>query len=206
MTIATDTAATPQRLIDAALECMSEGGYQSASARAITRAAGVNPGLLQYYYEGKGPLMLEAYRQFTQGELAAALHAAVEAWPDPAGQLAAFTREALFFGAQGDRRLNTWVAFQELVITDAGVAAAQAEYHDCYLEALGGWIADIAAAKGERLTAAAVRRLAIGAGAVIDGVRLERARNPSRMTPEEALSIALGLIEPPAADAKTPAP
>ena len=183
-----------QSLIDATLRCLATGGYQSASVRAITKAAGVTPGLLRYYFEEKSSLMLEAYRQFKRGALAAYLQAAADAGPEPARQLQAFTRAVLFFNADDRSEMNIWVSFQELVITDAEMAAAQAEYYDCFLEALAGWITDIYAARGEQLMPGAVRKLAIGVNSVIDGVRLECSLNPSRMTPEEALEIALDMI------------
>ena len=183
-----------QRLIDAALECMATGGYQSASVRTITKIAGVTPGLLRYYFEEKSSLMLEAYRQFKRDTLAVYMQAAGSAGPDPAAQLEAFTRSVLFSGAADRRQMNIWVSFQELVITEPEVAAAQAENYDLFLETLGGWITDICAARGEQLTAAAVRKLAIGVNSVIDGVWLECSLNPARMTPEEALEIALDMI------------
>jgi AcrR family transcriptional regulator len=183
-----------QSLIDAALRCLATGGYQSASVRAITKAAGVTPGLLRYYFEEKSSLMLEAYRQFKRDALAAYLQAAADAGPEPARQLKAFTRSVLLFNAADRSEMNIWVSFQELVITDAEVAAAQAEHYDLFLEALAGWITDIYAGRGEQLMPGAVRKLAIGVNSVIDGVRLECSLNPSRMTPEEALEIALDMI------------
>ena len=183
-----------QRLIDAALECMATGGYQSASVRTITKIAGVTPGLLRYYFEEKSSLMLEAYRQFKRDTLAVYMQAAGSAGPDPAAQLEAFTRSVLFSGAADRRQMNIWVSFQELVITEPEVAAAQAETYDLLLETLGGWITDIYAARGEQLTPAAVRKLAIGVNSVIDGVWLECSLNPARMAPEEALEIALNMI------------
>ena len=183
-----------QRLIDAALRCLATGGYQSASVRTITKAAGVTPGLLRYYFEEKSSLMLEAYRQFRRGALEVYLQAAADAGPEPASQLEAFTRAVLFFDAADRSDMNIWVSFQELVITDAEMAAAQAEYYDLFLESLAGWITDIYAARGEQLAPGAVRKLAIGVNSVIDGVRLECSLNPSRMSPDEALEIALDMI------------
>ena len=183
-----------QRLIDAALECLATGGYQSASVRTITKAAGVTPGLLRYYFEEKNALMLEAYRQFNDAALAVHLKTAADAGPDPAAQLGAFTRSVLIFNAADRNQMNIWVSFQELVVTDAEVAAAQAENYDLFLEALAGWIADIYAGRGEALEPPAVRKLAIGVNSVIDGVWLECSLNPSRMTPDEALEIALDMI------------
>ena len=86
------------------------------------------------------------------------------------------------------------MSFQGLVITHEEMAAAQAENCDRFLQALGGWIRELYADRGEKLTAAAVRKLAIGVNSVIEGVLLRCVQNPSRMTPEEALAIALDMI------------
>ena len=183
-----------QRLIDAALECLAAGGYQNTSVRTITKVAGVTPGLLRYYFEDKSSLMLEAFRQFKGEALAVYLQAAADAGPEPAAQLEAFTQSVLFFNVADRNRMNMWLSFQELVVTDEEVAAAQAAIYDHFLEALAGWIADIHAGRGEELEPAAVRKLAIGVNSVIDGVCLECSLNPSRMTPGEALEIALDMI------------
>ena len=183
-----------QRLIDAALECLATGGYQSTSVRTITKAAGVTPGLLRYYFEEKSSLMLEAYRQCQREALAVYLQAAADAGPDPAAQLEAFIRSVLFLNTADRNQMNIWVSFQDLVLRNTELAAARAENYDRLLQTLGGWITDICVGRGEELTPAVVRKLAIGVNSVIDGVWLECSLNPSRMAPEEALEIALDMI------------
>ena len=183
-----------QRLIDAALACLATQEYHRVSVRAITKAARVTPGLLTYYFAGKDELMLEAYRQFNDEAWAAHLQAAAGAAPGPDRQLEAFARSVLFFYAADRRRMKIRVSFQGLVITHEEMAAAQAENCDRFLQALGGWIRELYADRGEKLTAAAARKLAIGVNSVIEGVLLRCVQNPSRMTPEEALAIALDMI------------
>ena len=188
------TPAVRQLLIDAALACLATQEYHSVSARAITGAAGVTPGLLRYYFAGKRELMLEAYRQFQRDWLAAHLRAAAGAGPEPASRLEAFTRSVLLSTAADRKQAKIRVSFQELVITDAQIAAAHAESYDHFLQALEGWIGELYAGRGEKLTTAAVRKLAIGVNSIIEGVLLCRILNPSAMTPEEAVEIALYMI------------
>ena len=44
------------RILEAALACFSEQGFDGATTREIARRAGVNLGLIQYHFDGKEPL------------------------------------------------------------------------------------------------------------------------------------------------------
>ena len=188
------TPSARQRLIDAALACLAAEPYHRVSVRAITKAAGVTPGLLRYYFDEKHELMLEAYRQFHRDSLAVHLQAAAGAGPEPTRQLEAFTRSVLFFNAADRSRMKIRVSFLELVVTNAQIAAAQAENDARCLWTLEGWIRELYAGRGEKPTAATVCKLATGVNSVIEGVLLGCILNPRAMTPEEALDIALDAI------------
>ena len=53
-------ADTRERILEAALHCFSELGFDGASTREIARRAGVNLGLIKYYFDGKERLWQEA--------------------------------------------------------------------------------------------------------------------------------------------------
>ena len=55
-----DEATTRERILEAALECFSELGYDGATTREIAGRAGVNLGLIKYYFDGKERLWREA--------------------------------------------------------------------------------------------------------------------------------------------------
>lgn len=55
-----DDASTRERILEAALRCFSEQGFDGATTRAIAERAGANLGLIQYYFEGKERLWREA--------------------------------------------------------------------------------------------------------------------------------------------------
>ncbi len=55
-----DDASSRERILEAALECFSERGYDGATTREIARRAGVNLGLIKYYFDGKERLWREA--------------------------------------------------------------------------------------------------------------------------------------------------
>ena len=183
-----------QRLIEAALISLAEHGYHRSSVRKITETAGVTPGLLRHYFDGKAELLVESYRHFKRSALDLHLDEAAKAGTDPIRQLETFTRSILFFNDVDRKQMNIWVSFLESVITNTRISAVQAENYDRSIGALSVWITRIHAGRGEHLSPDQVRRLAIGVYSVIDGVWLECSLDPLRMTPEEALNIALDMI------------
>ena len=188
------TSAPHRRDVDATLKCLARDGYHRASVRRIADTAGVTAGLLRYYFAGKTELLAQAYRQFRRDAFQVHLDDAMRAEPCPARRLEASVRSMLDFHAADRSRMNIWVSFLEAAITDPEISAAEAENHDLYIGSLSAWIADIHAERGGSLTPDEARRLAVGTKALIDGVWLECSLNPSRMTPDEALAIALRMI------------
>ena len=61
---------TRARIIDAAYKVLAEKGYEATTLREISREAQAAPGLVHYYFGGKGQLFVEvlqaAGRRFTQ--------------------------------------------------------------------------------------------------------------------------------------------
>ena len=120
---------------------------------------------------------------------------AKNAGPDPARRLEAFARTILLRRADAGRKLmKTWISFLEPVISDPEVSAIQSEVYDLYVLELSQCVEEMFANRGEPLDPESVRKLAIGIYSLLDGLWLECALNPSRMTPDEALEIALDLI------------
>ena len=184
-----------QRLIDATLQCLAEHGYHGSSVRKIAESAGVTAGLLKYYFDGKAELMVESYRHFKRSAFMVYMFDAANAGPDPARRLEAFVRSIFIFNADADRRqMKIWVSFLEPVITNPQVSTVQSEIYELFVQELSGIVTNVYADRGETLSSNSARKIAIGINSVIDGLWLECSLNPSRMTPEEALEIALDLV------------
>jgi TetR/AcrR family transcriptional regulator len=95
-----DDASTRDRILVAALRCFSELGYDGATTREIASRAGVNLGLIKYYFDGKERLWREAVDR---------------AFEELAGGLGEALREAGDFGDRERvrlliRRYVRWVA------------------------------------------------------------------------------------------------
>jgi len=63
------TQDTRDRLVEAALEALRTKGFAGASARTIASLAGVNPGLIFYYFGTLDELLIEALRQSSEERL-----------------------------------------------------------------------------------------------------------------------------------------
>jgi AcrR family transcriptional regulator len=57
---------TPQRVIDAAIDCILAKGYYRASSNEIARWAGLTWGVIQYHFGSRERLMLDALRDQVQ--------------------------------------------------------------------------------------------------------------------------------------------
>src|SRR5881392_733865 len=62
-------AATRERIVSAALDQVSEGGYASASVQAVARRAGVATGSVYRHFPSKAELFSEVFRRASQREL-----------------------------------------------------------------------------------------------------------------------------------------
>ena len=184
-----------RRLIDATLDSLAKHGYHGSSVRKIAESAGVTAGLLKYYFRGKAELMVESYHYYRRNALMEYLFEAASAGPDPAKRLEAFTKSIFILNADAERnKMKIWVSFLELVITDSEVSTVQAEIYELFVQEYSSIVTRIYANRGETLAPESARKIAIGINSVLDGLWLECSLNPSRMTPDEAVEIALDLI------------
>src|ERR671915_1410063 len=62
-------AGARERIADAALDQLAEGGYASASVVAVARRAGVATGSVYRHFPSKGDLFAEVFRRASQREL-----------------------------------------------------------------------------------------------------------------------------------------
>jgi AcrR family transcriptional regulator len=62
-------AAVRERIVDAALDQLAEGGYASASVVAVAQRAGVATGSVYRHFPSKGDLFAEVFRRASQREV-----------------------------------------------------------------------------------------------------------------------------------------
>src|SRR4051812_48074477 len=91
-------AANRERIIDAALAQVGEGGYRSASVQRVARRAHVAVGTVYRHFPSKGDLFAEAFRRASQRELDVVVEVAARsnsAGERVAAAVEAFCRRAL---------------------------------------------------------------------------------------------------------------
>lgn len=127
--------ATRQRLLDAAVELLEEGGYAAASVAAITQRSGVAAGALYRHFPSKAELFVEVFRNAAEEELAA-LQEASAAPGSVAEKLEAVVRE--FTGNSLAQPRLAWALGYEPV--DPLVDAERLAYRQTYRERLAALI------------------------------------------------------------------
>jgi AcrR family transcriptional regulator len=180
-------------VLDATWRVIARRGIDGASVRAIAHEVGWSTGVLAHYFVNKDEILLSAlqlmharvmeraHRRASENSGARALFTALtETLPLDANRLLETQVEVAFWGrAVANRRLNDiqhdefdqWTSFVR------GLAAATAEQR-------------------ELTSAANSEKLAIALIAVVDGVELEAALFPERLSPRRQLDALLATLQP----------
>lgn len=181
-------------LIAATLDCVGEGGLPAATARAIARRAGVTQGLIRHYFPSKDHLVEAAY-QALMDRLAEDAATALAASPaDPRARLAVFVRAALGAQATDPAQLAAWAGFVGALRRAPRLRAIHEANYLGFRGQLGGLIDAALTAAGRPPDAAILRRHAIAANAVLDGLWLEGGLLPEAFEPAEIAALGLAAV------------
>jgi AcrR family transcriptional regulator len=123
--------ATRERLLEAAIELLEEGGYAAASVAAIAERAGVAAGALYRHFPSKAELFAEVFRAVAERELEA-LYEATALSGTVVEKLDAIVRE--FAGSALSQPRLAWALGYEPV--DPLVDAERLAYRQTYREKL----------------------------------------------------------------------
>jgi AcrR family transcriptional regulator len=168
-----------QSLIEAALDCLSRLGPYGAGVREICDRAGVSPGLLRHYFDGKNALIIEAYRTLTR-EYHESLHRVLT---NPAESAEARLRS--FFNAYfsnqvtGKERVGTYIAFWTLGRTDPTIQRIQRSAYRKLRKQLAPALSELAEDRGARVEA---EQLATSLIALLDGFWLDMCIDPKHFS------------------------
>ena len=150
---------TRQRLLDAAVALIEEGGYGAASVIAIVERAGVAAGTLYRHFASKEELFVEVFRVVCDRELQA-MRAAAESMASSASEVDRLETVLAIFAQRALRRPRlAWALIAEPVdsLVDAERIAYRARYAELIAEGLRRGIeARELPAQDVQLTAAAL--------------------------------------------------
>lgn len=182
-------------LIQATLDCIADGGPQSATVRAIALKAGVTPGLIRHYFDTKEDLVAAAHETLMT-TLTEASAARLDQLPaDPVARLAGFVANAVTPPVVDARATALWAASVQLVPRDPAMRAVHEQTYLAFRNRLEAMIAAALQAAGRPADAAQTRRLAIAGNALLDGLWIEASLLPDHFAPGEMASIALRAFE-----------
>lgn len=171
-------------LIEACARVLAREGAAGASVRAIALEAGVSPGLVGHHFGGVDALIAATYAQ-VEAQVSAALDAAVAAaGPDPRARLNAYVSANLLPPIADNALLSTWIAFWSLVRARPEIARLHDEQYGRFRAGLEALLAEAG------VPSPALRRTAIAATALVDGLWLELCLSPHTFAEGEAAQIA----------------
>ncbi len=171
-------------LVQACTRVLAREGAGGASVRAIALEAGVSPGLIGHYFDGIDALISASYAH-VETQVQAALDAAVAAaGADPRARLEAYVTASFLPPIADSALLSTWIAFWSMVRSNPEIA----RQHDGQYAAFRAGLEHLMAETG--VPAAGLRKTAIAATALVDGLWLELCLSPQTFAEGEAAQIA----------------
>lgn len=158
-------------LIEATLDAVADLGLAGATVREVAKRASVTPGLIRRYFLGKDQLIESAYATFINamnndvcGQVGTGR---------PAERLERLVHAITTEPVASSRHLAIWAAFIGVAPVNSAMASVHRDGYRAMRLALEEIIRDGAQAHGIALSKSMIRRQAIAANAVIDGIWLE---------------------------------
>jgi AcrR family transcriptional regulator len=181
-----------QSLIEAALDCLSRLGPHGTGVREICGRAGVSPGLLRHYFDGKNELIIEAYRVLTR-EYHENLHRVLSGPAEPAERRLRSFFDAYFSSrVTGEKRAGTYVAFWTLGRTDPTIQRIQRTAYRRLRKVLAPVLRELAEDRGAQIDAAQVASSLV---ALLDGFWLDMCIDPKRFSRAKTSAICWEWLE-----------
>jgi len=187
-----------ERILAAAVTCLSERGFDRSRLRDVSKYAGVSIGLVQHYFETRDQLLHEAF-SWSCDELLARWRLRAESWPDDPWRRIVFLVDELTFGPDLKRHAATWTEF-------CSSAARHDELRGPVSEVFVGWrrlIVDAieqARALGVVAPEMEARDIADILNAVVDGFEMATAVDAGLVTAERfrqlVVAVASCLLHP----------
>jgi AcrR family transcriptional regulator len=179
-------------LISATLDCLSRLGPQGAGVREICDHAGVSPGLLRHYFDGKDALIVEAYRTLTQ-EYHGNLRGVLTGPAESAEQRMRSFFDAYFRNpATAEERVGAYIAFWSLGRTDPTIQRIQRATYRRLRKSLAPALNEVARDRGVRIDA---EQVATGLVALLDGFWLDMCIDPKRFSREKTSAACWNWLE-----------
>ena len=188
-----EPAERKQQLVQAAIECLAEGGMAGFTVERICEKAGISRGLISHHFDGKDALLLAAYDAMTVFLSDLAASGLGKPGSEPAATLRD-TIEANFSTDLTDQpTLKAWLAVWGEVAGNDKLRALHRKRYDAYRANLTAAITAVAQERGRTVDAGQLATMFI---ALIDGLWLEWCLDPVVLPQEQAKAACYALLEP----------
>ncbi|MEM9440912.1 MAG: TetR family transcriptional regulator C-terminal domain-containing protein [Pseudomonadota bacterium] len=158
-------------LIEATLDAVADLGLAGATVREVAKRASVTPGLIRRYFRSKNHLIESAYATFIN-TMNDDVCGQVGSGP-PAERMKRLVHTITTEPVASSRNLAIWAAFIGVAPVDNTMAGIHRDGYRMMRLTLEEIIRDAGQAHGLLLSDAMIKRHAIAANAVIDGIWLE---------------------------------
>lgn len=184
-----------QLFIDAAICSLANHGYKGTTVRQIAKYAGVTPGLLTHYYQGKEVLIAESYKYLATQFLDGFQKSINEDVNNPTSTLREFFQNIFAPENLGKKYLRVWLSFWTLTLTEESLRNTHKEIYSEYTKSLEKILISAYHYNGVDPSQKNMRSLAIGILAMLDGLWLECCLDPDALSRNDNLSIIYEFVE-----------
>ena len=181
--------------IHAAINCIVDHGYAETTVRKIAKYAGVTPGLLVHYFDGKEHLIAETYRYLETYLLKSYSEKASTKNVNPLEILRGFFAARIEAETLNPIQLKVWVAFWSLTLIRSDMQHIHQGIYENALAEMKHMLTNAYEASDKKVDSKKIHRTAIGIIALFDGLWLEWSLNPSTFTVGEGLLILTEFVE-----------
>lgn len=175
--------------IHAAINCIADHGYAETTVRKISKYAGVTPGLLIHYFEGKEDLIAEAYQYLSAFLLDSYAERTKVINEDPVEFLKVFFAARIESETLNPKLLKIWLTFWSMTLNRSNMKHIHQDIYESALAEMKGMLTKAYDAQGVEVNPSKLHRSAIGIIALFDGLWLEWSLDPTTFSAEEALQI-----------------
>jgi AcrR family transcriptional regulator len=174
-----------EALVRAAIDVIAEKGLGGTRVADIAERAGISPGHVLYYFDGKADIFARALRT-VEDDLRREAHEAFQKRPSAADRWDWLVRQAAPTGA-GDPRVLLWIQAWERAPRDPDIAELVVELDRRWIGLLSE-VLEYGVSTGE-FAVADVRDYAIRFSALMDGLMLQVVAGSMAMDREQMLEI-----------------
>ena len=184
-----------QLFIDAAICSLANHGYKGTTVRQIAKYAGVTPGLLTHYYQGKEVLIAESYKYLATQFLDDFQNKINEGIDNPISALRGFFQNIFAPENLGKRYLRVWLVFWTLTLTEESLRNTHKDIYKEYTKSLENILRSAYLYNDLDPSKKNLHSLSVGILAMLDGLWLECCLDPDALSKNDNLAIIYEFVE-----------